>query len=279
MDEDAAVGAVGDGVPGDGEAGRADRIDAGLGRAGNRRALDTPADAFEGDAVSAAADDLAIVDDGVADATEVDDALSMIAEPAVGAVDHQPGQLDMGCILGDHQMAVAAIDDACGARHAGKPHISRQRQVRHDIGAGRQENRRVAVGRLLQHFRETPCSGRRARRAARRDRRRRSSRAWRQARCRTIRPQAACRAAPRPPAAKPAVAARKPRLFNIGTGFLRHSTDVAGNVPGRAAAVALSYAVEGLSSRDEQSLHPRRRQRQRDLPTSASVRSARTAIW
>ena len=134
---------------------RADRVNSGVGCAGDRRPLDATADAFEGDAVFAAAGDLAIVDDGVFDTTEIDDALSMVAEPAVGAVDHQPRQFDMRCVLGLYQMAVPAIDDARGARHAGKPHVLRQFQVRHDVGSGGQEDGRVAVGRLLQHFRES----------------------------------------------------------------------------------------------------------------------------
>ena len=66
MHEDAAIGAVGDAVAGDLQAGRLDRIDAGVGRAGDLGALDAAADALERDAVLAAADDLAIVDHRVA---------------------------------------------------------------------------------------------------------------------------------------------------------------------------------------------------------------------
>ena len=64
--------------------------------------------------------------------------MRVVAEPAVGAVEHQAGQFDMLGLLGQEQMAVAAIDDARGAGHAGKPHAARQGEVGDDIGAGRQ---------------------------------------------------------------------------------------------------------------------------------------------
>ena len=60
-------------------------------------------------------------------------------------------------VLGGHQMAVAAIDDARCARHAAEAHVGRQGEVGDDIGAGRQEHRNVAVGRLAEHLGEGPA--------------------------------------------------------------------------------------------------------------------------
>ena len=151
MHEDAAIGAVGDAVAGDLQAARLDRIDAGIGGPGNLGVLDAAGDALERDAVLAAADDLAIVDDRMAHAPEIDQPCVLSLEPAVGAVEDEAGEFDMLGVLGDQHMAVAAIDDARGAGHAGEAHARRQRQVGHDIDAGRQEQRHVAVRRRLQH--------------------------------------------------------------------------------------------------------------------------------
>ena len=72
----------------------------------------------------------------MAHAAKIEQALRVVAEPAVGAVEDDAGQFDMLGVLGDQQMSVAAIDDARGARHAGQPHARRQREVRDDIDAG-----------------------------------------------------------------------------------------------------------------------------------------------
>ncbi len=146
MDENAAIAAGRHGVAGDLQAGAFDRKQASVSRAGNLAALDAAGHALKGDAVLAAADDAAIVDDELRHAARVDQALRLIADPAVGAVDQQAVEVEQLGLLGQEQMAVAAIDDARRAGHAGKPHTARQVEVGDGIGAGRQEHRHVAVG-------------------------------------------------------------------------------------------------------------------------------------
>jgi hypothetical protein len=126
----------------------------GIGRAGNFAALHAAGDALQRDAVLAAAEDAAIVDDELRHAACVDQPLRLLADPAVRAVDQQAVEMQQLGLLGEEQVAVAAIDNAAGSRHAGKPHAARQVEVRHDIGARRQEDRHVAVRRRFQHAAE-----------------------------------------------------------------------------------------------------------------------------
>ena len=177
-----------------------------------------PATRSKRDAVLAAADDLAIVDDGMRDAPEVDQALRVVADPAVGAVEHQAGEFDVLGVLGQQQMAVAAIDEARRARHAGQPDArGRVRLERHRCRAAgtaacRGRTPSAACGRSLALVVEragldAEIGG--VDRAAHRGGRR----------CRRGRLPQRCAGSDRPPTAEsPAAPARKPRLFNIGTG-------------------------------------------------------------
>ena len=68
MHQNAAIAAVGDGVAVDLQLARLDRIDAGIGRAADFRALDAAGHALQRQTVLAAAEDAAIVDDQMLDA-------------------------------------------------------------------------------------------------------------------------------------------------------------------------------------------------------------------
>ena len=137
-------------VAGDRQAVGLDRIDAGVRRAGDRGALDAAGDAFQRDGVLAAADDLAVVDRDVAHAPRSISPCASSPSQRLAPSKTMPVSSTRS-VLGHQQMAVAAIDDAGCAGDAGEPHAARQGEVGDDVGAGRQEQRRVAVGRDLQH--------------------------------------------------------------------------------------------------------------------------------
>ena len=154
MHEDAAIGAVGDRVRRDLQPGGLNAVEAGFSRARDRAALDAAADAFEGKTVATAAEELAIVDDEMGHALEIAEALRIVGQPAVGAIEDEAGEFDMVRFLGKEEMSVAAIEDARRARHAGEPQGPWQRHVGDDIVARRQEDRRAGRAGLFQKLGE-----------------------------------------------------------------------------------------------------------------------------
>ncbi len=178
-------------------------------------------------------------------------------------------------------MAVAAIDDSGGARHARKPYISWQREVsiRHRC---RRAERRAHRGRPPA----SAASGKgfalvveRARPYAEVGSVDRAPHCGEFDAGQPRREQPVGQASP--PAAKPAVAARKPRLFNIGTGFLAFGRTSQETLPGPVAGYPRLElrSGEGLSFADEQSFHREKTTTRMQLPTSASAPSARIATW
>jgi len=74
---------------------------------------------FQRQPVLAAACHLAVVDDEMGDAAQIEQPLRVVRHPAIAAVEDQPAELDMLGLFGHHQMPVTAIDDPRRARHAG----------------------------------------------------------------------------------------------------------------------------------------------------------------
>ena len=79
MHEDAAIAAVGHGIAGYLQPAGLDRIDAGVRRARYVRTLDAAGSVLQRQPVLAAAGDLAIVDDQMGDAAEIEQALRIVA--------------------------------------------------------------------------------------------------------------------------------------------------------------------------------------------------------
>ena len=206
-------------------------------------------------------------------------------EPAVGAVDDQAGQLDM---------LRRPRRPACGRRRHRRCAWRRARRTggRVTAASGWTRHRCRAAGTAACRGRTPVCSMLRERLALVVERAGVDAefggvdRAAHRGSLMPSRPAAASAAGQRQDrrGESPAAAAKKRRLFSIGTvpastGSALQEIVPTGTIDARSTVFLEYTAAKAYASPDEQSIHARRRQRRARSPISASGRSARIATW
>lgn len=152
MHENTAIAAVEDLVAGDRKRVGFDGVDAGLAGARYAAARDPAAASLQSNGMFAAVGDLAIVDDYLGDAGELQQPAGIITERTILPVDDDVREFDVLDLLSAEEVATAGVDDARYAGNAGDARILPQYEIGSLVGAWWQENRCVLRRRLVDHL-------------------------------------------------------------------------------------------------------------------------------